>query len=76
MMGKVSDLGSSISDAASKNLLSESGTLVSESSIAHHANVATIRRDLPMLLPSVRLLIGILSGPKNIARRTEVCVCT
>lgn len=38
-----------------------------------HANVAAIRPDLPPILPTVRLLIGVLSSPKNIDRRTEVC---
>ncbi len=31
-----------------------------------------IRRDFPMVLPSVRLLIGILSSPENFERRQEV----
>ena len=52
----------------------ELGSLASDDSMQHHANVAVIRPDLPMLLPTVRLLIGILSGPKNIARRNEVSI--
>jgi hypothetical protein len=51
------------------------GSLVSAASLNQHASVAIIRPDLPMLLPTVRLLIGILSGPKNIDRRNEVRVC-
>ncbi len=48
------------------------GSLASEEAMRKHANVAIIRRDLPVLLPSVRLLIGILSSPKNVDRRQEV----
>ncbi len=31
-----------------------------------------IRRDLPQVLPSARLLIGVLSSPENFDRRKEV----
>ena len=58
--------------ARADNNAAELGSLSSDASMQHHANVAVIRPDLPMVLPTVRLLIGILSSPKNVDRRQEV----
>jgi hypothetical protein len=76
ILAAVADVSSSLqswkSDLRVEGNAAELGSLSSEASMRHHADVATIRKDLPMLLPTVRLLIGILSGPANAERRNEV----
>ena len=61
--------------ARADNNAAAMGSLSSDETMQHHAAIASIRPDLPMLLPTVRLLIGILSGPANIDRRNEVGGC-
>lgn len=72
----VADVSSSLSrwkgEVRGTDQAAELGSLSSDGTMSHHANVATIRRDLPQLLPNTRLLIGLLSGPGNVDRRKEV----